>query len=102
MVLANPPFKGAIDAADVNPSLPAGVDTLFGSMVVDGGDPDTVYLGTASGVQVSHDAGATFALVDAPFEAGKRQVGGLQTDLSRPGLLYATPAAGGLFVGRFE
>ncbi|HEY4575920.1 MAG TPA: hypothetical protein VIJ26_18210, partial [Thermoanaerobaculia bacterium] len=86
----------------VNGSLPAGVDTLFGSMVVDGGDPDTVYLGAASGVQVSHDGGATFALVDAPFEAGKRQVGRLGTDLSRPGLVYAMPAAGGLFEGRFE
>jgi photosystem II stability/assembly factor-like uncharacterized protein len=86
----------------VSPSLPAGVDTLFGPMVVDGGDPDTVYLGAASGVQVSHDGGANFALVDAPFEAGKRQVGRLWTDLSRPGLVYAMPAAGGLFVGRFE
>jgi len=104
------PFQGRLlrsaDGGDhwdvVNPSLPAGVDTFFGPMVVDGGDPDTVYLGSAPGVQVSHDGGATFALVDAPFEAGKRQVGRLWTDLSRPGFVYAMPAAGGLFEGHFE
>ncbi len=86
----------------VSPSLPAGVDILFASMAVDGGDPDTVYLGSVSGVYVSHDGGATFTLIDAPFEAGKRQVVWLGTDLSRPGRVYAVPIAGGLFEGRLE
>ena len=105
----DPVFTRLLRSADggdhwsvASPSLPAGVDRYFTPLVVDGGDPDTVYLGSPSGVYVSHDGGATFALVDAPFEAGKRQVSGLLTDRNRPGLVYATPAAGGLFVGRFE
>jgi photosystem II stability/assembly factor-like uncharacterized protein len=82
-----------------SPSLPAGVDRYFAPLVVDGGDPDTVYLGSASGVYSSHDGGATVTLIDAPFEAGKRQVSGLLTDRNRPGRVYAVPAAGGLFEG---
>jgi photosystem II stability/assembly factor-like uncharacterized protein len=82
--------------------LPDGIDTLFSPMAVDAADPDTVYLGGFSILQVSHDGGATFAPVDFPFEAEKRGASRLWTDRNRPGLLYAMPATGGLFEGRLE
>jgi photosystem II stability/assembly factor-like uncharacterized protein len=82
--------------------LPEGIDTLFSPMAVDAADPDTVYLGGFSILQVSHDGGATFTPVDAPYEAEKRGASRLWTDRNRPGRLYAMPATGGLFEGRFE
>jgi photosystem II stability/assembly factor-like uncharacterized protein len=86
----------------VNPHLPDGVGSLFAPMAVDSVDPDTVYLGAFSSVQVSHDGGATFAPVDTPYEAEKRGANRLWTDRNRPGRLYAMPATGGLFEGDLE
>jgi photosystem II stability/assembly factor-like uncharacterized protein len=82
--------------------LPDGVGTLFAPMAVDSADPDTVYLGAAASVQVSHDGGATFTPIDTPYEAEKRGASRLWTDRNRPGRLYTMPAAGGLFEGRLE
>jgi photosystem II stability/assembly factor-like uncharacterized protein len=84
--------------------LPEGIDTLYSPspMAVDAADPDTVYLGEFSSLQVSHDGGATFTPVDAPYEAEKRGASQLWTDRNRPGRVYARPATGGLFEGDFE
>jgi photosystem II stability/assembly factor-like uncharacterized protein len=82
--------------------LPDGIGTFFSPMAVDAADPDTVYLGGFSSLQVSHDGGATFAPIDTPYEAEKRGASRLWTDRNRPGRLYAMPATGGLFEGSFE
>jgi photosystem II stability/assembly factor-like uncharacterized protein len=86
----------------VSPHLPDGIGALFSPMAVDSADPDTVYLGGFSSLQVSHDGGATFTPVDTPYEAEKRGASRLWTDRNRPGRLYAMPATGGLFEGRLE
>ena len=86
----------------VNSHLPDGIGNPFAPMAVDGADPDTLYLGTSASVQVSHDGGATFTPVDAPYEAEKRGARRLWTDRYRPGRVYVTPEEGGLFEGRFE
>jgi len=87
----------------VSSHLPDGIGNPFAPMAVDGADPDTLYLGTSANVQVSHDGGATFTPVDAPYEAEKRGARRLWTDRYRPGRVYATPIdEGGLFEGRFE
>jgi photosystem II stability/assembly factor-like uncharacterized protein len=86
----------------VNSHLLDGIDIPFAPMAVDAADPDTVYLGGLSSFQVSHDGGATFTPVDAPYEAEKRGARRLWTDRYRPGRVYATPGDGGLFEGHFE
>ena len=86
----------------VSSHLPDGIANPFAPMAVDAADPDTVYLGGRSSFHVSHDGGATFTPVDAPYEAEKRGARRLWTDRNRPGRVYATPEDGGLFEGRFE
>jgi hypothetical protein len=70
-------------------------------MVVSSADPNTLYLAT-NPIKVSHDGGATFQPMTAPFEVGKRAASQLWTDLTRPGILYAGAYDGGLFAGRLE
>jgi hypothetical protein len=70
-------------------------------MVVGAADPNTLYI-AANPLLISHDGGATFKEVDTPFEIGKRGANRLWTDRNHPGLVYATAALGGLYVGRFE
>jgi photosystem II stability/assembly factor-like uncharacterized protein len=86
----------------VNSHLPDGIGNPFAPLAVDGADPDTVYLGGLSSFHVSHDGGATFTPVDAPYEADKRGARRLWTDRNRPGRVYAAPFDGGLFEGHFE
>jgi hypothetical protein len=86
----------------VSSHLPDGIGNPFAPMAVDAADPDTVYLGGLSSFHVSHDGGATFTPVDAPYEAEKRGARKLWTDRYRPGRVYATPDNGGLFEGHFE
>jgi photosystem II stability/assembly factor-like uncharacterized protein len=85
----------------VSRSFTADQHGLYAAMAVDAADPDTLYL-AAKPLQVSHDGGATFRAVNAPFELGKTAAGPLWTDRARPGLLYADAIDGGLFVGRFQ
>ncbi|HEY0512479.1 MAG TPA: hypothetical protein VGH73_11275 [Thermoanaerobaculia bacterium] len=82
---------GPLDAPPYSPSL-----------AVDGADPDQLYVGTSQGALVSRDGGRTLTLVQAPFEAAKRDVSKLWTDRTRPGRVYASSLAGGLFEGRFD
>jgi photosystem II stability/assembly factor-like uncharacterized protein len=86
----------------VNSHLPDGIGDPFAPMAVDAADPDTVYLGGLSSFHVSHDGGATFTPVDAPYEAEKRGARQLWTNRYRPGRVYAKPEEGGLFEGHFE
>ncbi|HEY0512480.1 MAG TPA: hypothetical protein VGH73_11280 [Thermoanaerobaculia bacterium] len=88
--------------AIVDAQVPDGVGALFQSMAVDAADPDTVYLGGGPQVLISHDGGATFMPVAAPFEATKRTADRLWTDLRRPGRVYAEASSGGLFEGDFR
>ena len=85
----------------VNRALPGELSFIFSEMVVDSADPNTLYL-SADPIQVSHDGGATFKPIAAPFEVGKRAAGQLWTDLARPGILYAGAYDGGLFAGKVE
>jgi photosystem II stability/assembly factor-like uncharacterized protein len=84
----------------VNRSPPSG-SNFYDEMVVGAADPNTLYI-AANPLLISHDGGATFKEVDTPFEIGKRGVNRLWTDRNHPGLVYATAALGGLYVGRFE
>lgn len=86
----------------VNRNLPQRIDALFGSMAVDGADPYALYLGAFDGILVSRNGGRSFKLFDAPLEEGKRGASRLWTDRTQPGLVFASPSTGGLFVGRFK
>lgn len=85
----------------VNPG-PIATDAFSPSLAVDGADPDQLYIGTRRGVLFSRDGGRTLTLVDAPFEAEKRDVRSLWTGRNRPGRVYATAFEGGLFEGLFK
>jgi len=85
----------------VNRDLPTGLSYFFGSMVVDSADSDTVYI-AVNPLLISHDGGASFKSIVTPLEAGKQGASRLWTDLTHPGLVYATSDGGGLFVGHFE
>ncbi len=74
------------------------VNALAG-VVVDGGNPNTVYISTQRGVLVSYNGGRTLRL-PAGSEIGLAQ---LLTDRQRPGIVFAnSPLGGGLFVGDFR
>lgn len=76
--------------------------SLFGEMEVDGADPDKLYLAVSNGILVSRDGGRSFELFDEPLEREKRGTSELWTDRTQPGLVFASPSTGGLFVRRFE
>jgi photosystem II stability/assembly factor-like uncharacterized protein len=85
----------------VNRNLPPNGSYFSGFMVVDAADPYTVYI-SANPLVVSHDGGASFEAITAPFEAGKLGTIRLWTGLTSPGFVYAAAEAGGLFAGSFE
>lgn len=78
------------------------VHSLSGEMEVDGADPDKLYLPASNGILVSRDGGRSFELFDEPLEEEKRDTSELWTDRTQPGLVFASPRTGGLFVRRFE
>jgi photosystem II stability/assembly factor-like uncharacterized protein len=86
----------------VNRRLPSQIDVLYGDLEVDGADPNKLYLGALNGIRISRNGGRSFKLFSAPLEEGKRDTARLWTDRTQPGLVFASPSTGGLFVGRFK
>ena len=76
------------------------INDLSSSMAVDGADPYQLYLGAL--IQVSRDGGRSFERIDALLEASRPAAGRLWTDRTQPGLVFASPSTGGLFVRRFN
>jgi len=86
----------------VDPRLPNDAAVLYSPLAVDAVNPFKLYLGASDGLLISRDGGRTLELDRTPLETTKTAISQLWTDRSRPGLVYAASAYGGLFVGRFE
>ncbi len=75
---------------------------LYGDLEVDAADPDKLYGGAFNGIRVSRNGGRSFKLFNEPLEKEKRDTYRLWIDPTQPGLVFASPSTGGLFVRRFE